>query len=220
MKISNIRLVSIVIVTLIFGVSCSEGPREISLEQLQQRSDGLYYAVNEDKPFSGVAVETYEDGQKSAEKSFEDGKLHGFIRAWYPDGNKKSEIGYDDGLQSGPFRTWYDNGQQEMEGDYKDGRRTGEWSFWNRDGQKLEAGKVTDIDGNTYLTIKIGDQWWMAENLKVTHYRNGEPIVHVTADSAWRRLSSGAYCSYGNDEDRADVYGRLYNYYAVADGRG
>jgi hypothetical protein len=45
-------------------------------------------------------------------------------------------------------------------------------------------GTVVDIDGNMYQSVKIGDQWWMAENLKVTHYRNGEPILAVL-DPNW-----------------------------------
>ena len=83
-----------------------------------------------------------------------------------------------------------------------------------------ESGTVTDIDGNTYLTIKIGKQWWMAENLKVTHYRNGEALPNITDNSAWENLTAGAYCNYNNDEIHVDTYGRLYNWYAVNDSRG
>lgn len=79
---------------------------------------------------------------------------------------------------------------------------------------------VTDIDGNIYQTIMIGDQWWMMENLKVTHYRNGEPIPNVIDSIEWTRLpSSGAYCNYDNDETHVAIYGLLYNWYAVDDSR-
>jgi len=84
---------------------------------------------------------------------------------------------------------------------------------------KIITGTVTDIDGNIYETVKIGDQWWMAENLKVTHYRNGEMIPNVSSDSEWYNLSTGAYCSYNNNESNADTYGYLYNWYAVNDSR-
>lgn len=56
----------------------------------------------------------------------------------------------------------------------------------------IHYGDVTDIDGNFYLTVFIGTQEWMAENLKVTHYRNGEEIPYVTDNAAWTALSSGA----------------------------
>ena len=57
----------------------------------------------------------------------------------------------------------------------------------------------------------------MAENLKVTKYRNGEIIEKVKTD--WGELSTGAYCNYNNDDSNADTYGSLYNWYAVNDRR-
>jgi uncharacterized protein (TIGR02145 family) len=83
-----------------------------------------------------------------------------------------------------------------------------------------EIGRLVDIDGNVYQTVKIGDQWWMMENLKVTQYHNGEPIPNVTDNTAWASLSTGACCNYNNDEGMMAVYGRLYNWYAVNDSRG
>jgi len=80
-------------------------------------------------------------------------------------------------------------------------------------------GSVTDIDGNTYQTVIIGNQWWMAENLKVTRYRNGDKIPIVTDNVTWAGLSTGAYCNYDNDELHIETYGRLYNWYAVDDNR-
>ena len=81
----------------------------------------------------------------------------------------------------------------------------------------LEMGTVTDIDGNVYETVKIGNQWWMAENLKVTHYRNGDEIVAETNDADWARLTVGAYCYNDNDPINATIYGCLYNWIAVND---
>ena len=85
---------------------------------------------------------------------------------------------------------------------------------------KLEKGEtVTDIDGNVYKTVRIGSQVWMAENLKVTRYRNGDAIPNVTSPSKWENLSSGARCAYDNKRSNAKIYGLLYNWYAVNDRR-
>ncbi len=78
---------------------------------------------------------------------------------------------------------------------------------------------VTDIDGNIYNTVIIGSQVWMAENLRTTHYRNGDSIPNVTDNSKWSKLKSGAYCNYNNDINISKTYGKLYNWYAVNDKR-
>jgi uncharacterized protein (TIGR02145 family) len=77
------------------------------------------------------------------------------------------------------------------------------------------TGTVIDIDGNIYATVKIGTQWWMAENLRVTHYRTGVEIPNVTDSSEWANLNSGGYCDYDTNEANAGVYGRLYNWYTI-----
>jgi len=78
---------------------------------------------------------------------------------------------------------------------------------------------VTDIDGNVYQTVTIGTQVWMAENLKVTRYRNNDAIPEITSSSTWSSLTTGAYCEYNNNESNVATYGRLYNWYAVNDSR-
>jgi uncharacterized protein (TIGR02145 family) len=78
---------------------------------------------------------------------------------------------------------------------------------------------VTDIDGNTYATIQIGTQVWMAENLRTTRYRNGDPIPNVTDKEKWGGLSSGAWCHYDNDPKHEVPYGKLYNWFTVSDPR-
>ena len=78
---------------------------------------------------------------------------------------------------------------------------------------------VSDIDGNCYKTIQIGDQLWMAETLKVTHYNNGDSISYPN-DEDFGSYEEGQYGVYDNDSTNADIYGNLYNWYAVDDDRG
>lgn len=78
------------------------------------------------------------------------------------------------------------------------------------------AGTVTDIDGNVYQTVQIGDQVWTVENLRTTKYNDGSSIPRITDSLAWENDSSGAYCYYGNDSaTNAEKYGVLYNWYVV-----
>jgi uncharacterized protein (TIGR02145 family) len=78
---------------------------------------------------------------------------------------------------------------------------------------------VTDVDGNTYSTVKICDQIWMAENLRTTKYNDGTSIPLVTSYSEWSNLGTPGYCWYGNSEVMFKIpYGALYNWYAVNTG--
>ncbi|MFC1527971.1 fibrobacter succinogenes major paralogous domain-containing protein [Candidatus Neomarinimicrobiota bacterium] len=87
------------------------------------------------------------------------------------------------------------------------------------DWESTSTKTVTDIDGNVYEIVTIGNQVWMAENLKVTKYRNGDAIPNVTNDTEWSNLSTGAYCSYDNDDSNITTYGFLYNWFTVNDNR-
>ena len=79
---------------------------------------------------------------------------------------------------------------------------------------------INDIDGNVYETVQIGGQLWMAENLTVTHYNNGDEIPNITNNSDWGVLFTGAYCDYDNNPTNSGTYGRIYNWYTIDDDRG
>jgi uncharacterized protein (TIGR02145 family) len=81
------------------------------------------------------------------------------------------------------------------------------------------TGTVTDYDGNIYNTIQIGTQIWMVENLKTTHYRNGDALSCITTSDNWDGLTAGGYCNYDNSASNGETYGHLYNFYAVEDSR-
>jgi uncharacterized protein (TIGR02145 family) len=86
--------------------------------------------------------------------------------------------------------------------------------------QTMQNG-VKDIDGNHYKVVLIGNQLWMAESLKTTMYRNGTPIEYPGTDNdAWVNDTVGAYAWYDNEIGWKDMYGALYNWYAVKNVNG
>ena len=74
---------------------------------------------------------------------------------------------------------------------------------------------IKDGDGNTYTSIQIGTQVWMAENLKTTKYNDGTAIPNITEAATWAAATKGAYSDYGNTPVNSTTYGRLYNWYVV-----
>jgi uncharacterized protein (TIGR02145 family) len=74
---------------------------------------------------------------------------------------------------------------------------------------------ITDIDGNVYQTVSIGKQIWLKENLKTTKYNDGTLIPNVRDSAIFGADTSGAYCYYNNTINNSNIYGNLYNGFAV-----
>jgi uncharacterized protein (TIGR02145 family) len=75
----------------------------------------------------------------------------------------------------------------------------------------------------TERTVRISEQVWMVENLKVSTFRNGDVIPEAKSREEWKIAGTErepAWCYYDNDPANDDNYGKLYNWYAVNDPRG
>ena len=86
----------------------------------------------------------------------------------------------------------------------------------NPNGINIKGPNVTDIDGNVYASVSNCGQTWTQRNLNVSKYSDGTPIPQVTDPIVWQKLTTGAWCYYNNDPASEVVYGKLYNWYAVA----
>lgn len=132
------------------------------------------------------------------------------------------------------------------QGSFPSGNAAGDIQYWNgtqwtmvpvgQEGQVLtiQAGKpvwktggggstvttVSDIEGNVYNVVSIGNQKWMKENLKVRKYRNGDTIPGNLSGPVWFADTLGATAVYENNNQNLTKYGQLYNWYAVRDPRG
>jgi uncharacterized protein (TIGR02145 family) len=81
-------------------------------------------------------------------------------------------------------------------------------------------GTVNDIDGNTYNSVEIGNQVWMAQNLKTTKYNDGTPIPVINRGLNWKSMTTPAYYLYNDDAtNKRNTYGALYNWYTVNTGK-
>ncbi len=88
---------------------------------------------------------------------------------------------------------------------------------------------ATDADGNVYNSIKIGDQYWMIENLKTTTFNDGTPITEYTSDEEWNKDNKTfPFYQWASTEDLNnaveeelpfDYYGAMYNHAAIESGK-
>ncbi|MFM8838710.1 MAG: FISUMP domain-containing protein, partial [Bacteroidota bacterium] len=79
---------------------------------------------------------------------------------------------------------------------------------------------VTDVDGNTYNTVLLGDRCWTLTNLKVSKFRNGDALGSDPSLGYWSSVNQGSFTLYNNQAANKNEYGYLYNAYAALDARG
>jgi uncharacterized protein (TIGR02145 family) len=79
---------------------------------------------------------------------------------------------------------------------------------------------LMDIDGNSYRTQWIGGRLWMAENLRVARFSNGDAIDQVQDAATWTGLTTAAWAWADNMPAMDTVFGKWYNHFAVSDPRG
>jgi uncharacterized protein (TIGR02145 family) len=74
---------------------------------------------------------------------------------------------------------------------------------------------LKDVSGNSYKTVYIGTQHWMAENLRTSKYNDGTSLTNIQNDNQWWNCLSGAWSNYLNSSENDTIYGKLYNWYVM-----
>jgi uncharacterized protein (TIGR02145 family) len=135
-------------------------------------------------------------------------------------GGTGSFLSYIDGLTSGTtyhIRAYATNSSGTEYGDDLTFTTHATGVKFNPD---LVYSTVADIEGTIYKTIPIGDQVWMAENLKTTLFNDGSDIPEVTGFGSWSDLTTPAHAwCFNNDSLYKDLYGAYYNWFAVSTGK-
>lgn len=169
----------------------------IHMEQLQQRGkkgELLWYAPNQENPFTGSAksfwsngqvkqlitfanglldgptIKWLENGQKVEVNPFNRGILHGLATKWHKNGQKLGEGNFVYGENDGTWLTWYENGQLKLKANYKLGKQEGIWTSYYRNGQKEEEANY--INGKEEGTLTRWDEHGQKE--MEGNYLNGK----------------------------------------------
>ena len=104
----------------------------------------IYYKETRNRIEKVKEVKYHENGQKSEEVKFKDGKEDGLFTDWYENGQKKGKVTFKDGKEDGLGTLWHENGQKKAEVTFKDGKRIGSAAEWHENGQKVAEGTYKD----------------------------------------------------------------------------
>ncbi len=149
-----ISIVCVFILLVLFTSGCREHGT-ISLSEIEEK-DGLYYRINEKKPFTGKLIDFYGEDKKKIEEFYQDGKIEGKSIYWYDNGQmkfdltlengngkkigwyrtgqKKYEVGFRDWKANGKYIELYKSGKKKFEVNYKSGKADGKFTEWEENG--------------------------------------------------------------------------------------
>jgi uncharacterized protein (TIGR02145 family) len=213
-------------IAFLTGISFSQSKKE-QIEQLNNRVDSLNKVLSSERVDNSKKISTLESSKKYLEERYNELENNYNLLV-----NKVSTLSFD--LQTSQADIVIK--QQEISDLQTKLRFTNDSIFILQD--KIEhlklslvdnnkthtiSSQVTDINGKNYRTVIIGTQTWMAENLNVSTFRNGDPIPEAKTNEEWEKASKEgkpAWCYYENDPKNGAKYGKLYNWYAVNDPRG
>jgi antitoxin component YwqK of YwqJK toxin-antitoxin module len=120
------------------GKKVVEGKKVLDEKNTVERGE-LRYEANSKTPFTGVAVELYDNGQKASECVYRAGKREGKGVIWYENGQKMTEAEFRAGELEGKSVTWHENGQKKSEGEYRASRLVaGTHTEWDENGNVIE----------------------------------------------------------------------------------
>lgn len=124
---SRFILISLVVASCL--CSCGK-PRELTYKELGYR-DGIFIEPGTDKPFTGIARDSYKDGKSKAEYPCKNGKFHGTVMEWHPNGKQLAETEFKNGERTGLNREWTEDGRPYMERVYDRDRIVSEKKYEN-----------------------------------------------------------------------------------------
>jgi len=125
--------------------------QEESFEQWQEGCRA--FQKGSDGPFTGRAVDLYDNGAVSLEGEFREGLAHGEEIWFFENGNRNSLVTYNDGQRNGPHQVWYETGELQIDVHYTQGRRDGVHTVFYESGQKRsEADFKNDQLNGAYTT--------------------------------------------------------------------
>ena len=170
-------LAILILISVILITGCS---KEIDKNQLVERG-GLKYEVNQETPFTGTVISTYDNGQNKLKGSYKDGRQNGLWTEWYANGQKQLEGTFEEG--EGEVTYWSEGGIKDSSGSWENGTRSGLWRISWYDNDQVKAEKIFNNGNLTKITsyYKNGQKWeeintkgiWF-EGKVTTWYENGQ----------------------------------------------
>lgn len=148
---------------------------QVDVKNIESR-EGTTYEIGKSKPFSGVTISYFDNGQKHIMTEYKDGKIEGKLEGWYQNGKKQVEGTILNGKKSGEWIAWFENGQKLRQGSFLEGKEEGAYIWWFENGNFNKKGEYHNGEAN-------GKWEW--------YYENGQKkqegiLIGEVSDGIWK----------------------------------